>query len=73
MQGLLRSKGIVAGEMNPHPYFTEYFGRKLHIDQNEKLVMFGVTHVVAIDRYSKKMVGFKTLLVKNNIEIYKHL
>ena len=38
-------------ETNPHPYFAEYFGHKVHIDQNEKLVMFGVTHIAAIDGY----------------------
>nr|XP_020461071.1 uncharacterized protein LOC109963123 isoform X2 [Monopterus albus] len=30
-------------------------GHKLHLDQNEKLVMFGVTHVLAIDGFSKKI------------------
>ena len=60
-------------ETNPHPYFSEYFGHKLHIDQNEKLVMFGVTHVAAIDGYSKKVVGFVSMPVKNNVEIYTHL
>eukprot|EP00731_Ephydatia_muelleri_P016561 Em0009g985a len=29
--------------LNPQPYQAAYFGEKLHIDQNEKLVMFGVT------------------------------
>ena len=28
--------------LNPQPYQAAYFGEKLHIDQNEKLVMFGV-------------------------------
>lgn len=32
-------------QMNPIPYRSEYFGEKLHLDQNEKLGMFGVTHV----------------------------
>ncbi len=35
--------------MNPVP---EYFG---HIDQNEKLIRFGVTHVAASDGYSGKL------------------
>ena len=59
--------------LNPRPYRAEYFGQKLHIDQNEKLVMFGVTHICAIDGYSGKIVGFVSMPVKNNIEIYKHL
>ena len=41
-------------QTNPIPYNAEYFGHKLHIDQNEKLVMYGVTHVCAIDGYSGK-------------------
>lgn len=55
---------------NPVPYRA---AEKLHIDQNEKLVMFGVTHVRAIDGYSKKIVGFAVLPRKNNKLIYEHL
>ena len=62
-----------AKRMNPIPYHAEYFGHKLHIDQNEKLVMFGVTHICAVDGYSGKIVGFVTMPVKNNVEIYDHL
>ena len=25
--------------LNPKPYHVDYFGKKLHVDQNEKLVM----------------------------------
>ena len=39
-------------------------GHKLHIDQNEKLVMFGVTHIIAVDGYSKKIVANATMPVK---------
>lgn len=56
---------------NPVSYRAEYFGEKLHIDQNEKLVMFGVTHICAVDGYSGKIVAFSTMPVKNNIVIYK--
>ncbi|XP_060759597.1 uncharacterized protein LOC132886813 [Neoarius graeffei] len=59
-----------ARNLNPVPYNAEYVGHKLHIDQNEKLVMFGVTHVMAIDGYSKKIVGHSTMPIKNNIIIY---
>ncbi len=62
-----------ARQLNPIPYHADYFGHKLHIDQNEKLVMFGVTHVCAIDGYSGKIVGFATMPIKNNLEIYTHL
>lgn len=58
---------------NPLPYNAEYFGHKLHIDQNEKLVMFGLTHVCAIDGFSGKIVGFVIMPRKNNITIYEHL
>ena len=59
--------------LNPLPYSADYFGHKIHIDQNEKLVMYGVTHVCARDGYSGRVVGFITMPVKNNIEIYTHL
>lgn len=52
------------------PYNAEYVGHKLHIDQNEKLVMSGMTHVMAIDGYSKKIVGQSTMPIKKNIIIY---
>ena len=48
-------------ETNPYPYFAEHFGHKIHIDQNENLVMFGVTHIAAIDGFSSKIVGCKFL------------
>ena len=54
--------------LNPSPYIALYFGHKLHLDQNEKLGMFGVTHVVAKDGFSK-IVGFPTMPVKNNLAI----
>ena len=58
---------------NPVPYRAEYFGEKLHIDQNEKLVMFGATHVCAIDGYSGRIVGFVSMPIKSNQIIYQHL
>lgn len=36
-------------QLNPVPYRASYFGEKLHIDQNEKLNLFGVTHIIAVD------------------------
>ena len=56
--------------LNPLPYRARYFGEKLHLDQNEKCVMFGVIHVVAIDGYSRKIVGFITIPKKNASVIY---
>ncbi|CAJ1071517.1 uncharacterized protein LOC115555555, partial [Xyrichtys novacula] len=59
-----------ARNLNPIPYRADYMGHKLHVDQNEKPVMFGVTHMMATDGFSKKVVGHSTMSVKNNIVIY---
>ena len=56
-------------QTNPHPYFAEYYGHKRHVDQNKKLVMYGVTHLCSINGYSKYMPGFCCMSVKNNIVI----
>ena len=58
---------------NPTPYYEEYFGHKLHVDQNEKLVRFGVTHVAASDGYSGKILGIISMPIKNNSIIYEDL
>ena len=59
--------------LNPQPYRAACFGEKLHIYQNEKLVMFGVTHICAVDGYSGKIVQFISMPVKNPVQIYQHL
>ena len=59
--------------INPILYRADYFGHKLHIDQNEKLVMYGVVHVVAIDGHSRFIVAGTTMPVKNNVKIYKYI
>ncbi|XP_020903739.1 uncharacterized protein LOC110242124 [Exaiptasia diaphana] len=61
---------MVAKNLNPMPYVAEYFRHKLHMDQNEKLVMFGVTHVIARDGYSGKIVSHASMATKNNLLIY---
>ena len=43
------------------------------MDQNEKLAMFGITHVLAIDGYSGKIVGSTSMPVKNNLLIYENV
>ena len=43
------------------------------IDQNEKLVQFGVTHVAAADGYSGKLMGIVTMPIMNPILIYDFL
>ena len=52
---------------------ARYFGEKVHIDQNEKLVMFGTTHIYAIDGFSGKVVAFCCMPVKNNCTIYEYV
>ncbi|XP_034054739.1 uncharacterized protein LOC117534609 [Gymnodraco acuticeps] len=60
--------------LNPVPYSAEYImGHKLHIDQNEKLVMYGVTHVLAVDGFSSNIVSHSTMPVKNNLTIYQEV
>lgn len=59
--------------INPIPYRADYFGHKLHMDQNEKLVMYGVTHVAAIDGHSRFVVATSTMPVKNNLTIYREI
>ena len=59
--------------INPIPYRADYFVHKLHVDQNEKLVMYGVVDVVAIDGHSCFIVAGTTMLIKNNIKIYKYI
>ena len=63
----------MAQHINPVPYVAHCFGDKLHVDQNEKLNMYGVIHIVAADCYSRKIVAFVTLPNKNPISIYKTL
>ena len=40
------------------------------MDQNEKLGMFGCTHVLGVDGFSGKVVAWKSMPVKNNLMIY---
>ena len=35
--------------LNPKPYIALYHGHKLHIDQNEKLVNFGVVYMSLLE------------------------
>ena len=58
---------------NPKVYKADYSGHKLHVDQNEKHVIYGVTHVVACDGYSGMITGYKTMAIKNNLTIYEKM
>ena len=65
-----RRSNDTARMLNPIPYRADYFGHKLHVDQNEKVAMYGVTHVAAIDGHSRYVVAITTMPVKNNKKIY---
>ena len=64
---------VTARQINPQCYHADYFGHNLHVDQSEKLVMFGCTHVCAVDGYNSKIVGFITSPVENCYIIYANL
>ena len=55
---------------NFFPYLTDYFGHKRHIDQSEKLVMYGVKHVLASDCHSRFIAAFLTIPIKDDAIIY---
>ena len=68
-----RRRTTTTRSINPIPYTADYFGHKLHFDQNEKLVMYGVVHVVAIDGHSHFIVARTTMPIKNNVKIYIYI
>ena len=71
-QHIQRQAGQV-DRTNPRLYDANYFGEKLHIDQNEKLNMYGVTYVLARDGYSGKIMAGAVMPRKNNITIYNQV
>ena len=59
----MKAKGIdVSHSFNPKIYNTIYFGHKIYYGQNEKLGMFGIVHVCALDRFSGKIVEHATMV-----------
>ena len=62
-----------ARNLNPKPYHSDYFGQKLHVDQIEKLVMYGTTHVIARDGYSGMVLAIALMPIKNNLTIYEEI
>ena len=54
---------------NPKVYKADYLSYKLHVYQNEKLVRYGVTHVVDRDGYSRLITGYTTMAMKSNLTI----
>ena len=69
-----RKRQNVAGRsLNPKIYNAEYFGHKIHYDQNEKLGMFGIVHVCAQDGFSGKADGHATMARKSNLVMYEEI
>ena len=56
-------------QRNPVPYSAEYRGHKLQDDQNEKLVIYGVTHVCSMNAYSRHVPAYSCMSIKNNFVI----
>ena len=56
-----------ARQMNPVPYRADYFGHKLHIDQNEKLVMYGV-----VTRVCNRRLQWKNCFIFNHASQKQH-
>ena len=69
----IQRQNIIVDRDNPIIYDSRYFGKILHLDQNEKLGMFGVTYVTALDDYSGKIVAGVTMPRKNNLVIYDRI
>ena len=57
-------------QINIIPYRADCFGHKLHVDQSEKLEMYGVVHVVVIDGHSRYIMCGTTMPSKDNKVIY---
>jgi hypothetical protein len=51
------------------PHNSQYFGHKLHVDLNEKLVDFNFLLVGAIDGFSGKLLSYFTIHRKNCINV----
>ena len=70
---LSQRRYTVLRSVNPVLYRAKFFGEKIHLDQNEKLAVYGIVHVAAVDGFSRKIVGFSTMPRKNPITIYNTL
>ena len=57
-------------QTNTIPYRADYFGQKLHVDENKKMEIYGVVHVVTIDMHSHYITCGATMPRKNSKKIY---
>ena len=55
------------------PYRASHFGHKLHMDQNEKLLQYGVFQAACIDGFSSCIIRHVILPQKNCILLYDQL
>ena len=63
-------KRIPHSKANTIQYRVDYFAQKLHVNQNEKLEMYGVVHVVAIDGHSRFITCGAAMPMKSNKVIH---
>ena len=71
-QFITQRKTSTTRAVNLIPYREDYFGHKLLIDENEKHVMYGVTHSAAIDGRSLFVVT-TAMPIKSNLIINRNL
>ena len=53
--------------------WTDFGLKCLHVDQNEKLVMYSVTHILTRGGYSGMITGYTTMAIKSNSMIYEKM
>jgi len=58
---------------NTKAYFSPHFGHNQHIDQHEKMVMFGITFVILVDGCSGYVLSFSVMPIKCNTTIYEEV
>lgn len=60
-------------QLNPGVYCAPHFGYNIHVDQNEKLGMYNIVFVIAVDGCSCYIVAYDIMPRKNNITIYSNV
>ena len=82
MTGVLAAQGIRTGvtrvgqsllRVNPENHERRKTRTERQQTLFEKLILFGITRVCAVDGYSGMIVAFATFPIKNNALIYEHL
>ena len=64
-----RRQANIARMINLIPYRAVYFRNKLHVDQNEKLIIYAVTHFFAMNGHLRFKSSETTMPIKNNKNI----